>query len=973
MTSEQIRFSLQFFMPAGNVIFLFTDIESSTMLAQKFPDIYQSILERHDSVLKKNIEDNKGFVFKKIGDSVCASFDSDENAINAAIQIQKNLKSEFNNDYEIKVRMGLHKGEAEYLNGDYIGYVTLSRVQRLMSIAHGGQILISKDLRDSIKNIDNKYIVKDFGLRKLKDIIIPEHIYQLSTEELQNEFPPIVSIHARQNNLPGQVSGFIGREKEISEIKNIFSKTRLLSLIGPGGTGKTRLAIKVASELIDEFENGIWLLDLSPIINPEIVIKELLNILGLKEEAGVDTLETVKAFLKDKKMILLFDNSEHLLEKCGTIVQNLLSFCPGVRIISTSREPFNLPGEIIFRIPPLSIPGNLKDESFESLSEYESVKLFLNCASSINSKFELTETNIHTVAELCKHLDGIPLAIELAAKRISVLNVEKIYERLSDRFKLLTIGNSTAHPRQKTLRALIDWSYDLLSFKEQRLFQCLSVFQGGWTLEAAELICSDENYDDSEIMDLLNGLLDKSLIFSIDENGMCRFNMLETIRVYAMEKLTDKANVFVKKIHYYVKLTDLNLQLQNGMERYEWVKTIKSEIDNIRICIDKALELSLTEAAELSLNTYEYWQEKGHFSEGLETLTKVFESGISFDELTRAKLMEKLSQLCNCTGKSELFEKYARESLVIYKKYDYKEGMILSLNLLGFKSFLESDDAVAINFFEQALALCNEINSKNKGNILLSLSRVYCNFADKTKAIELSEEALLLLKKENYSREEAYALISLSIILSRTLQLLNIKKAVQYAEESIAISKTLDDRYLDAINLIQLGSLYLIYLNDLKNAEYVLLEAYKINKDYGYKINLYPNEIYLGHLYLLLNKPEQAGIYYFEYLKRRDKLESEFFIKDIFLGTAIACYKKNIFDKAASLIGTFDKLAADDKYKSLLYVNFKFESEQSELKNKSGEENFMKYYNDGKSMTIDEAVNAILELQDFELSSVIEQ
>lgn len=944
---------------SGNVTFLFTDIEGSTKLAQKYPEQYPFILEKHDSILTKVIEVNNGFIFKKVGDAFCASFAKDEDAVNASVEIQKKLMSEFKVEPIVKIRIGVHKGDAEFLNGDYIGYVTLSRVQRLMSVAHGGQILVTKEIFDSIQKKESKFIFRDFGLRKMKDIIVPEHVYQLSAEGLPSEFPPLITVDVRQTNIPSQVTNFIGRKKEIPEIKKHFKNTRLLSLIGPGGTGKTRLALQSISELIDEFEHGVWVIELAPITDAEIIIKSLIDIFKLKEDPNTDSFVSLKNFLKDKNILLLFDNSEHLLQKCSTVVEGILSFCPRVKIITTSREPFNIHGEFIYRVPPLSLPSDIKNETFESLSEFESIRLFNDRAVSVNPNFTLTEHNIKTVAELCKHLDGIPLAIELAARRINVLSVEKILERLSDRFKLLTSGSSTALPRQKTLRALIDWSYDMLGFKEQLLFQRLSVFQGGWTLEAAEIICGDETLDELEILDLMNELLDKSLINYNEENGNARFGMLETIKEYAFEKLNDKATVLQKKIAYYIKLTDQDFESKTGTDHSEWLRVLKPEIDNIRTCIQQASELSLPEVADLVLNAFDYWHDRGNFSEAEDALEKILAADFIKDDLVKGKVIEKIAQLCYYSGELEKLKKLAEESMEIYKNYNYTRGIIQNLNTLSLKSYIESDEETALKLTGEALELCGNTFNDLKASTMLNRSAIFGYSDDKTKCIEMKEEALRIFREEKNTNKEALTLCGISVVISRSSKM-DLKKSIQYAEESLAISKRLEDHYLISVNLIQLGSVNLLYLKDMKNAEYLLLEGYKIIKDYGYILNLYPVNIYIGILYIECNKYDEAEKYYLEYFEKKDHKESEYFIKDAFHGLAKVFFEQKKFKESAMLFGMYDKLSLDARYKALVSRIYTFKKERAELKSKLGDEDYLKFTEEGKEMTIDEMSNKII-------------
>jgi len=945
--------------PTGIVTFLFTEIENSTLLAQEHSKIYQTVLEKHDKILTDTIEINNGFIFKKVGDAFCICFNNEEDAVNASIEIQKRITAEDNGKVKIKVRIGIHKGEAEYINRDYMGYVTLSRSQRIMSVANGEQILITKEIYNSLTNSNSLYSFRDLGKRILKNIILPEHIYQILAEGIPSDFPPLNILDARQNNLPSQLTNFIGRKKEIEDIKKLFPDTRMLTLTGTGGTGKTRLALQIASEFLDEFENGVWIIELSPITDPELIVKEISNVLNLKENPGTDNLELLKEFLKDKKILLIFDNSEHLLSRCSPLAEALLTFCAGLKIISTSREAFNISGEIIYRVPPLSLPVNIKIETAETLMEFESVKFFLDRAVSVNSNFKLTNENIYIVAELCKKLDGIPLAIELASKRVTILTVEKIYDRLTDRFKLLTGGNSTALPRQKTLRALIDWSYDLLNFNEQLLLQRLSVFQGGWSLEAAEQICCDESIDDIDLLDLMNSLLDKSLINFIEENGKTRYGMLETIKVYSMEKLTDKLNDYQKHIDYYLKLTDYDFNIQNGTGQIEWLRIIKSEIDNIRICIQRALDFKLNEAALIAINMHDFWSKKGYFSEGFETLLKVLESLHAEDKMTEAKLKEKLAGMCYYEGKFELLEKYSTEALNYFKESGNIKGIVECLNLISVKYYIEGKEKEVVKILEEALILCEEINSDSlKANILINLAGSIQILGDRQRAIALKEESLLLHRKDNNESSVAIGLLSLSVSELKINK--DIKKAIQYSEESITISRLIEDNYPISLNLIHLGSIMLLYEKNYLQAEYLLQEGYRTAKNFGYTMNLYPVRIFLGILYTENNETEKSFGFYEEYLTDRLNSGFEYFIKDVFTGISNIKLKEKQYIKASVFSGIVNQLSDKSKFKSLSSKISINKDDLDLMKENFSEEEYLKNFEIGKSMSLDEAIQFAL-------------
>jgi class 3 adenylate cyclase len=489
--------------PTGNVTFLFTDIEGSTRLSQQFPDSLQSSLDKHHSILNKAIESYNGFVFEIVGDAFCCAFEKAEDAVKAAVHAQLKLKKEKWDEAEIKIRIGIHSGIAEWNGNNYMGYITLARAARVMSSAYGEQVLISNDAYEQCKyefaitlsdidqgiskgggcdqkafNEDHAISFRDLGERRLKDVIQPIRIFQIIASGLREDFPPLNTLDARPNNLPVQLTSFIGREDDIKQIKNLLKRTHLLTLKGSGGVGKTRLALQAGADIIDEFSNGVFIVSLASVDEPSLILQAISKSLGLKEGQSLSPEEMLSGYLKNKEILLILDNCEHLITDCSKISEMLLRKCLKLKIISTSREALNCNGELVYSVQPLSVPDISEEISPEHLTQFESVRLFIERALAINPSFRVNNQNAPFLAELCSRLDGIPLAIELAVARIKILSLEKVCERLSDRFKLLTGGTRTALPRQQTLRALIDWSYELLSENEKTLFSRLSLFSG---------------------------------------------------------------------------------------------------------------------------------------------------------------------------------------------------------------------------------------------------------------------------------------------------------------------------------------------------------------------------------------------------------------------------------------------------------------------------------------------------------------
>ena len=547
----------------------------------------KSALARHDSILKQAVETNHGYIIKTTGDGIHAAFSTALDAVKAALDGQRDLQTLGEAEISeaiIRVRMGLHTGESQEREGDYFGS-NVNLAARVMGLGYGGQILLSEITATLIKNHPPQgCTLFDLGEQRLKGIAAPERIYQLCHPDLVTEFPPLKSLGAFKHNLPRQLSSFIGRKKELADVERSLKDTQLLTLLGPGGTGKTRLMMQVAEEIIENYPDGVWLVELAPLTDPDLIPERVASILNIQEQPGRRTLDTLTDYLRHKELLLLLDNVEHLIHASAEFTESLLAQCPKLTILVTGREALFIDGEVTIQIPSLGVPK--ATQTPDEIATSEGVQLFVERARAVRPDFELTEKNAAAICEIVRRLDGIPLALELAAARLRILAVEQIVVRLNDRFRLLTGGRRTALPRQQTLQALIDWSWQLLGEQECVLLRRLSVFSGGWSIESAQAIAGFAPLDVFEVFNNLEQLINKSLVTVRDlPEGEARYNMLESIRQFVQEKLFEAGEgetLRDRHVDYFVALVDQFGKSGLELSYFTWMKRFSLEADNLR-------------------------------------------------------------------------------------------------------------------------------------------------------------------------------------------------------------------------------------------------------------------------------------------------------------------------------------------------------------------------------------------------------
>ena len=745
--------------PTGTVTFLFTDIEGSTRLSQHYPEAMPALFARHDQILRQAIEAHNGLVFQIIGDSFSAAFPSARDAVCAALEAQRSLVHEAWSPAPVKVRMGIHTGaaQAEAAFGEirYSGYTTLALTQRIMSAGHGGQILLSRIAQELTReDLPPQAGLTNMGECTLKDFPHPQQLYQLTADDLPSEFPPLKTLESFNHNLPTQLTSFIGREKEIDELRKLIAEHRLVTLTGSGGAGKTRLALQVAADLLSLFSGGVWFVELAPLVDPALVVQTLLTVFKLREDPqGRRTpLEILQDYLHPKSALLILDNCEHLIEACAQVSESLLRACPKLKILASSREALGIPGEIPYRVPSLKTPGSTDLMRLENPLEIDSIRLFVERGTTAKPDFRLTKENTPFIAQVCSRLDGIPLAIELAAARVKVLSPEQIASRLDDRFRLLTGGSRTALPRQQTLRALIDWSYSLLSDPEKMVFRRLAVFTGGWTLEAAESVCG-EGREGPDILDLMSRLVDKSLVISEESTGGIRYRRLETIRQYSRERFFETEEVETirdRHLAYYVQFSEEIERGLRGPARKIWAYRSEEEQENLQTAVEWALARDPESSLRIASNMVVGISSGGYSVEGFRWLrdsTRAMEAKLSIIPLpVRAKALGALAFIYVSMGRERDAYSFAEQSIALYRQLGDKSGLasallVASIPLESSGRLVEAESAL-----KEARALAEaEKNGFLGAWILNSLARVTARLhGDMQAAWDLTEEALRL-------------------------------------------------------------------------------------------------------------------------------------------------------------------------------------------------------------------------------------
>jgi predicted ATPase/class 3 adenylate cyclase/DNA-binding CsgD family transcriptional regulator len=809
-------------LPLGTVTLLFTDIEGSTRLLEQLGEHYPDVLAECRHLLRTAFHVCGGQEVDTQGDAFFVAFARATDAISAVVAAQRALVAHaWPNGVAIRVRMGLHTGEPQFSAESYVG-LDVHRAARIMSAGHGGQVLLSQTTRDLVEHeLPEGVSLRDLGEHRLKDLGRPQRLFQLVIAGLPADFPALKTVDASANNLPVPSTVLIGREREVATVVHRLRREdiRLLTLTGPGGIGKTRLGLQAAAELSELFTEGVYFVNLAPIRDPEFVVPTIAQTLDVKETADQPLLDHLSAFLREKRLLLMLDNFEQVINAAGQVVA-LLAACPKLKMVVTSRMTLHVQAEHEYAVPPLAVPDPKHLPNLAALSQYEAVALFIARAQAVKPDSQVTNANASAIAEICVRLEGLPLAIELAAARIKLLPPQALLGRLVQRLTVLTGGARDVPARQQTLRNTIAWSYNLLDATEQRLFRWLSVFVGGCTLEAVEAVCAflDISTEAVWVLEGVASLIDKSLLQQKEqEDGEPRFVMLETLREYGLEALAASGEMeSTRQAHatYYLRFSEEAEPELHGPQQVMWLERLEQEHDNLRAALGWLLEQGETNqsrremALRLAGALWRFWAVRCHYSEGRTFLKQALAGSQQIRAEVRAKALIAAGEFALEQGDYAQAEVLLEEALALFRQIGDRQGSAHTLWVLGKVASNIGDFTAGRTLLEEALTHAREVDDKEYiAWSLLSLALIESNQGEYGRARSLLEEALMIQRGLGNKKGIVSSLLNLAEVLFVSQS--DRATAGSLLEEGLRLSKELGDKEALAISLKLLGQVAL--------------------------------------------------------------------------------------------------------------------------------------------------------------------
>jgi predicted ATPase/class 3 adenylate cyclase len=831
-------------LPTGTITLLFSDIEGSTHLLQQLGDAYADLLTKCRHLLRMAFRVYLGQEVDSQGDAFFVVFTRAADAVSAAANAQRTLASHpWPQGAVVRVRMGLHTGEPQLASEGYVG-LDVHRAARIMSAGHGGQVLLSQTTRDLVAHdLPEGVSLQDLGEHRLKDLVYPNRLFQLRITGLPADFPPLRTLDTNLHNLPVPPTSFIGREREVSTIYDLLrrSDVRLLTLTGMAGVGKTRLCLRVASNLGEPFTDGVFFVPLALVNDVARVVPAITQALGIGETGDQPLLERLKAFLREKQLLLVLDNFEQVVD-AALIVAELLVACPRLKVLVTSRAVLHVQAEHVFSVSPLALPDLAHLPELERLSQYAAVDLFTQRARAARPDFELTGANAAAVAAICVRLDGLPLAIELAAARSKYFSPQALLARLEQDLVALAGGARDLPARQRTLRDAIAWSYDLLDTVEQKLFRRLAVFVNGCTLQAVEHVCARVNELEGDVLESLEALVDRSLLRQEEEQagGRLRYWMLQTLREYGLECLAAEGETEqVREAHalYYLDWAQEAAANLVGAEQAQWLDYLEQDYGNLRAALawlfeHASIDAGMAEQAiHLCVSLLEFWKIRGYFSDGRAFLEQTLAAGEGISAQIRAEALSGVGTLALLQDDYDRAEVLLRESLALFREMEDRLGIARSLRTLGSLAWARSSYSEARSLLEEALATYKELgDKKDMAYTREILARVFTAQGDYAGARALHEANLLLysaLGERHYTDQTLYYLAHV-LFLSKGDQ----AKAYDLAEESLSLFKEVGHKQSIGYALGLLGQMHL-FQDELVRARQFSEESVAILKEIG--------------------------------------------------------------------------------------------------------------------------------------------
>ncbi len=792
----------------STLTFLFTDIEGSTSKWEEQPEQMAQAVGRHDTLLRDTVNEHHGRIVKTTGDGIYAAFETPADGVASVVAIQLALLDPAATaGMGLRIRCGLHTGPVQARDNDYFGS-TINRTARIMNAAHGGQILVSQAIAEQLRDaLPADVSLKDLGSVRLKGLATTEAVFQVVHPQLYQNFPALRELEATPNNLPQQLTSFVGREKERGEIEEMLSGTRLLTLLGMGGLGKTRLSLQIGTSVMDAYPDGVWFVDLQTARDDSLVASETARVLGVREEPGRPLMQTLCAHLKTRKLMLIVDNCEQVIDACADVSNAILRAAPEVRILATSRIALRVPGEQTYVVQPLPVP--VRNADAETLAKTTSVQLFVERAKLHKPSFALTDKEAPAIAELVYRLEGIPLAIELAAARVRSLAVADINKRLNDRYKILTGGDRTLQARQQTLRALIDWSYDLLEDGEQVLLARLAVFAGGCDLAAIEQICGTDPLDVADVLDIITSLVEKSLLRVEDGDDGARYRMLETIRDYAHEKLImrdERMPLGIAHCHYYFSMAKTANRESQGAEQAEWTRRVEAELDNLRAAIKLTLDASVDPIIAVKIEVALMWFRilRGYASEGRKHIRAALaEPAVQASDFIHGHALYVGSVLACSQGDNAEAKQLLEQCLEIRTRDGKKPEIAATLSTLAMVKLNLGDPDGAQAAATAAVEIVRELGDRvNETIVLMQLGQITAYMGEDSLALSQFQECLKVTRELEYPELESECELMLG---GFALQAGDVDSARATFGRAMQIARDSGDKRGEAAALSQLG------------------------------------------------------------------------------------------------------------------------------------------------------------------------